>query len=170
METIEWVSPGENPALQCLQSFIEEIQSSQTASSSRTTSTSSSTSTHCEREAVDSAVSMDKDSCYGAAKDGASHYSPVDASSSSYASTLSTLLSTGQLSPLRCLLEIQEATRDFPAAFLSAFDRFVCWREMADNLCLYNPHYDKIFAAPKWAKDTLTLHQVGECGVRIKTT
>ena len=67
---------------------------------------------------------------------------------------------------MRLLLEIQEATRDLPAAFLAAFDRFVCWREMADNFCLYNPNYDKILAAPKWAKDTLNLHQVSE---RIRT-
>ena len=74
---------------------------------------------------------------------------------------ISTLLATGQLSPLRFLLEIQEATRDCPSSVYHAiFDHFVCRREMADNLCLFNPNYDKIIAAPKWARDTLAKHQV----------
>merc|ERR1719334_903088 len=81
-------------------------------------------------------------------------------SSSSSSSVISTLLASGQLSPLRFVLEIQEATRDCPpSVYHAVFDHFVCRREMADNLCLFNPNYDKIIAAPKWARDTLAKHQ-----------
>jgi len=157
VDAVEWAHPGEQSALQQLQDFIEDIHSSRTATSSRTSSTSSSTtSTNC-CETTELCQATPGESGHS------SSLSPFSSSSSSSTSsmpsTISTLLATGQLAPLRFLLEIQEATRDYPAAFLAAFDQFVCWREMADNLCLYNPSYDKIFAAPKWAKDTLTLHQ-----------
>jgi deoxyribodipyrimidine photo-lyase len=41
----------------------------------------------------------------------------------------------------------------------SFFEELVVRRELADNFCHYNPHYDSLAGAPNWSQQTLADHQ-----------
>lgn len=72
-------------------------------------------------------------------------------------SGLSAYLHFGQLSAQRVALEAARRGRDENAeAFL---EQLVVRRELSDNFCLYNPHYDSLAAAPAWAVQTLDEHR-----------
>jgi len=73
-------------------------------------------------------------------------------------SGLSPYLHFGQLSPLRLALEVQEA--DAPDTAKRAFlEELIIRRELADNFCFYEPHYDSFAGFPDWAKRTLNDHR-----------
>ncbi|KAF8566748.1 hypothetical protein P879_03086 [Paragonimus westermani] len=73
-------------------------------------------------------------------------------------SGLSPWLHFGQLAPQRVLLEAR-AVRNVHAKSADAFiEEIFVRRELADNFCFYNPRYDSLDGAYKWAQDTLHLH------------
>ena len=72
-------------------------------------------------------------------------------------SNLSPYLHFGQLSPQRVALAILRRQKITPASE-SFLEELIIRRELADNFCCYNLHYDNINAFPPWANKTLTEH------------
>lgn len=70
-------------------------------------------------------------------------------------SRLSPYLHFGQLSPQRAAWEVQEADMGGTDAFI---EEAVVRRELADNLCHYEPRYASTDAFPDWARTTLEDH------------
>ena len=71
-------------------------------------------------------------------------------------SDLSPYLHFGQLSAQRIALEVHKtAGAETTAAFM---EELVVRRELADNFCFYNEHYDSIEGFPAWAQKTLAEH------------
>ena len=73
-------------------------------------------------------------------------------------SGLSPYLHFGQLSAQRCALEASKHRETHPDAVDSFLEELVVRRELADNFCLHNPHYDSVLGAPGWARESLALH------------
>jgi deoxyribodipyrimidine photo-lyase len=73
-------------------------------------------------------------------------------------SHLSPYLHFGQISAQRVAIEIKRAksTAKDKAAFL---EELIVRRELSDNYCFYNPHYDSFQGFPNWAKKTLDEHR-----------
>ncbi len=73
-------------------------------------------------------------------------------------SNLSPYLHFGQLSAQRVALEVRKspAPRRDKAAFL---EELIVRRELSDNFCFYNDHYDTFEGFPNWAKATLNAHR-----------
>jgi deoxyribodipyrimidine photo-lyase len=73
-------------------------------------------------------------------------------------SNLSPYLHFGQIAAQRAALEVEEssAPRLARAAFL---EELVVRRELSDNFCFYNPHYDRVAGFPQWAQSTLAAHR-----------
>jgi len=71
-------------------------------------------------------------------------------------SGLSPYLHFGQLSAQRLALEVSRSDSRSRDDFL---EQLVVRRELADNYCLYNPHYDSFEGIPDWAKKTLDRHR-----------
>ncbi|XWS49035.1 hypothetical protein CRYUN_Cryun13aG0129000 [Craigia yunnanensis] len=73
-------------------------------------------------------------------------------------SCLSPYLHFGQISAQRCALQ----ARSFPKIYAQAVDTFseelIVRRELADNFCYYQPHYDSLQGAWEWARKTLMDH------------
>jgi len=73
-------------------------------------------------------------------------------------SGLSPYLHFGQLSAQCVTLEIQKSSipNHIKAPFL---EELIIRRELSDNFCYYNPHYDRFDAFPQWAQKTLNEHR-----------
>jgi deoxyribodipyrimidine photo-lyase len=73
-------------------------------------------------------------------------------------SNLSPYLHFGQISAQRVVLEIQKKSTRIgeQEAFL---EELIVRRELADNFCFYNEHYDNFTGFPEWAKKTLNEHR-----------
>ncbi|MGQ9688034.1 MAG: deoxyribodipyrimidine photo-lyase [Desulfobaccales bacterium] len=76
-------------------------------------------------------------------------------------SDLSAYLHFGQLAPQRVALEVRESGAPRPAteAFL---EELIVRRELSDNFCYYNPHYDRFEGFPDWGRRTLDNHRDDE--------
>ncbi|MFP3867534.1 MAG: deoxyribodipyrimidine photo-lyase [Desulfobacteraceae bacterium] len=73
-------------------------------------------------------------------------------------SNLSPYLHFGQISAQRIALEAQPADLDEKSK--EAFwEELIVRRELSDNFCLYNAHYDSFAGFPQWAQKTLKDHQ-----------
>ncbi len=76
-------------------------------------------------------------------------------------SELNPYLHYGQLSSATVIRAVLQAVGDTPAIKDSA-DSFIeettVRRELSDNFCFYNPHYDSLKGAPEWARRTLDKH------------
>lgn len=72
-------------------------------------------------------------------------------------SNLSPYLHFGQLSAQRVAIEVMKSAvpEDDKAAFL---EELIVRRELSDNFCFYNPHYDNINGFHNWAKETHKIH------------
>jgi deoxyribodipyrimidine photo-lyase len=70
-------------------------------------------------------------------------------------SNLSPYLHFGQLAPQRAAWEAQ---LHHPAHSKGFIEELVVRRELADNFCFYNPHYDSPGGFPEWAKKTIAEH------------
>ena len=73
-------------------------------------------------------------------------------------SDLSPYYHFGQISPQRVALMVKangKSHSDSVAAFL---EESIVRRELADNYCFYQPHYDSLEGAAGWARDSLELH------------
>lgn len=73
-------------------------------------------------------------------------------------SNLSPYLHFGQLSAQRVALEVTKADVEKPTkeVFL---EELIVRRELADNFCFYNQHYDNFKGFPQWARETLDKHR-----------
>jgi deoxyribodipyrimidine photo-lyase len=73
-------------------------------------------------------------------------------------SDLSPYLHFGQISAQRVALEIQDADANIESkdAFL---EELIVRRELSDNFCHYNAHYDQTGGFPDWAKKTIAAHR-----------
>ncbi|KAG8462286.1 hypothetical protein KFE25_012106 [Diacronema lutheri] len=72
-------------------------------------------------------------------------------------SNLSPYLHYGHLSAQRAALAVRGA-RAHADSTKSFIEEAVVRRELADNFCLYNRHYDSLEGAAGWARDSLALH------------
>jgi deoxyribodipyrimidine photo-lyase len=73
-------------------------------------------------------------------------------------SGLSPYLHFGQIAAQRVAREVQQsgAQGQSKKAFL---EESIVRRELADNFCFYNPHYDRVDGFPAWARATLDRHR-----------
>jgi deoxyribodipyrimidine photo-lyase len=73
-------------------------------------------------------------------------------------SDLSPYLHSGQISAQRVVLEISKL--DIKAEIKDHFlDELIIRRELSDNFCFYDEHYDSFECYPDWAKETLNIHR-----------
>jgi len=73
-------------------------------------------------------------------------------------SDLSPYLHSGQISAQRVVLEISKL--DIKAEIKDHFlDELIIRRELSDNFCFYEEHYDSFECYPDWAKETLNIHR-----------
>ncbi|XP_002509621.2 deoxyribodipyrimidine photo-lyase [Ricinus communis] len=73
-------------------------------------------------------------------------------------SGLSPYLHFGQISAQRCALEACKAQKLCPQSVDSFLEELIVRRELADNFCFYQPHYDSLQGAWEWARNTLLDH------------
>ncbi|GJR79069.1 deoxyribodipyrimidine photo-lyase [Tanacetum coccineum] len=73
-------------------------------------------------------------------------------------SGLSPYLHFGQISAQRCALEARKLRKAYPQAVDKFLDELIVWRELADNYCYYEPHYDSFQGAWDWGRTTLIDH------------
>ncbi|GER27994.1 CPD photolyase family protein [Striga asiatica] len=73
-------------------------------------------------------------------------------------SGLSPYLHFGQISAQRCALEAQKVRKLNTQAVDVFLEELVVRRELADNFCFYQPHYDSLQGAWEWARKTLMDH------------
>ncbi|KAM7494138.1 hypothetical protein LguiB_028747 [Lonicera macranthoides] len=73
-------------------------------------------------------------------------------------SGLSPYLHFGQISAQRCALEARRVRKQSPQAIDAFLEELIVRRELADNFCLYQPHYDSLKGAWEWARKTLMNH------------
>ena len=71
-------------------------------------------------------------------------------------SDLSPYLHFGQISSQRIALEVKKSARQGGEAFL---EELIVRKELADNYCFYNDHYDTFRGFPDWARKTLDEHR-----------
>jgi deoxyribodipyrimidine photo-lyase len=73
-------------------------------------------------------------------------------------SDLSPYLHFGQLGAQRLALEVKKKAGNTPVGedFL---EELIIRRELSDNFCYYNQHYDSADSFPRWAKETLDAHR-----------
>ncbi|XP_074317772.1 deoxyribodipyrimidine photo-lyase [Silene latifolia] len=73
-------------------------------------------------------------------------------------SGLSPYLHFGQISAQRCAFEARQVRQLSPEAVDSFLEELIVRRELADNFCYYQPHYDSLMGAWEWARKTLMDH------------
>ncbi|KAK7252657.1 hypothetical protein RIF29_36763 [Crotalaria pallida] len=73
-------------------------------------------------------------------------------------SGLSPYLHFGQISAQRCALEARKLRTSHPQAVDTFLEELIVRRELADNFCFYQPHYDSLQGAWEWARKTLMDH------------
>ncbi|XP_017061488.1 deoxyribodipyrimidine photo-lyase-like [Drosophila ficusphila] len=74
-------------------------------------------------------------------------------------SGLSPWLHFGQISAQRCALEVQRFRGQFKASADAFCEEAIVRRELADNFCFYNEHYDSLKGLSSWAFETLEAHR-----------
>ncbi|KAK4786792.1 hypothetical protein SAY86_010625 [Trapa natans] len=73
-------------------------------------------------------------------------------------SGLSPYLHFGQISAQRCALEAKRVRQLHPQAVDTFLEEMIVRRELADNYCFYQLHYDSLKGAWEWAKKSLLEH------------
>ncbi|XP_065858035.1 deoxyribodipyrimidine photo-lyase [Euphorbia lathyris] len=73
-------------------------------------------------------------------------------------SGLSPYLHFGQISAQRCAVEARKVRNLCPQSVDSFLEELIVRRELADNFCFYQPHYDSLLGAWEWARNTLKVH------------
>jgi deoxyribodipyrimidine photo-lyase len=73
-------------------------------------------------------------------------------------SDLSPYLHFGQLAPQRVALEVKRR-RGHDASREAFLEELIVRRELAENFCFYQPHYDTVGGFPAWAQKTLNEHR-----------
>ncbi|KAK8916754.1 Deoxyribodipyrimidine photo-lyase [Platanthera zijinensis] len=85
-----------------------------------------------------------------------------DPTKSKALSCLSPYLHFGQISAQRCALEARKLRKSHPQAVDTFLEELIVRRELADNFCYYQPHYDSLLGAWDWARRTLMDHAADE--------
>ncbi|EOA39030.1 hypothetical protein CARUB_v10011602mg [Capsella rubella] len=73
-------------------------------------------------------------------------------------SGLSPYLHFGQISAQRCALEARKVRNTSPQAVDTFLEEMIVRRELSDNFCYYQPHYDSLKGAWEWARKSLMDH------------
>jgi deoxyribodipyrimidine photo-lyase len=73
-------------------------------------------------------------------------------------SDLSPYLHFGQLAPQRVALEVENC-QGHDASRETFLEELIVRRELSDNFCFYQPHYDTFAGFPAWAQKTLNQHR-----------
>ncbi|KAM0873511.1 hypothetical protein ACQ4PT_038020 [Festuca glaucescens] len=73
-------------------------------------------------------------------------------------SGLSPYLHFGHISAQRCALEAKKRRHRSPKSVDAFLEELIIRRELADNFCYYQPHYDTLAGAWEWARKTLQDH------------
>ena len=73
-------------------------------------------------------------------------------------SNLSPYLHFGQIAPQRVALEVRQSQAP-PASRAAFLEELIVRRELSDNFCYYNRHYDRFQGFPEWARKTLDQHR-----------
>lgn len=73
-------------------------------------------------------------------------------------SNISPYLHYGQISAQRVVLEALKHRAKHSKSYDAFVEELVVRRELAENYCLYNAHYDSFEGFPDWAKASLTQH------------
>ncbi|XP_047319817.1 deoxyribodipyrimidine photo-lyase [Impatiens glandulifera] len=73
-------------------------------------------------------------------------------------SGLSPYLHFGQIAAQRCAIEAKKVRNICPQAVDTFLEELIVRRELADNFCFYQPHYDSLEGAWEWARKTLKDH------------
>jgi deoxyribodipyrimidine photo-lyase len=73
-------------------------------------------------------------------------------------SELSPYLHFGHLSPQRLAYEVMRADVN-PESKMAFLEELIVRRELADNFCLHNPHYDLFTGFQPWARASLNKHR-----------
>ncbi|XP_030388576.1 deoxyribodipyrimidine photo-lyase [Scaptodrosophila lebanonensis] len=68
----------------------------------------------------------------------------------------------GQISVQRCILEVQRYHTQHKASVDAFCEEAIVRRELADNFCYYNEHYDSLKGLQSWALQTLNDHRKDE--------
>ncbi|ALC42266.1 phr, partial [Drosophila busckii] len=74
-------------------------------------------------------------------------------------SGLSPWLHFGHISAQRCILEVQRYSAQHKASADAFCEEAIVRRELADNFCYYNEHYDSLKGLYDWAYQTLQAHR-----------
>jgi len=85
----------------------------------------------------------------------------VDNRALEFALSLGPHLHFGQISAreVAVVVEQSDAPREAREAFL---EQLIVRRELSDNFCHYNPHYDSFEGFPRWAQESLRKHEKDE--------
>lgn len=67
---------------------------------------------------------------------------------------------TGQISVQRVALCVQKYKKQYTESVNAYLEESIVRRELADNFCFYNEHYDSIKGASNWALKTLDDHRL----------
>ena len=76
-------------------------------------------------------------------------------------SNLSPYIHFGQISTQRIAWEVKHAAKD-GTSIKAYLEELIVRRELSENFCYYNPHYDSWESFPTWAKNTLNDHRDDE--------
>lgn len=74
-------------------------------------------------------------------------------------SMLSPWFHFGMISVQRCILEVAKHKNVHKKSVENFMEEAIVRRELSDNFCFYNEHYDSIKGAKQWAIDTLDKHR-----------
>lgn len=77
-------------------------------------------------------------------------------------SDMSPYLHYGHIAPQRAILKVKKFKKIFPKGVDSFVEECVVRRELSDNFCFYNPHYDRVTGTSAWAQKSLALHAADE--------
>lgn len=59
----------------------------------------------------------------------------------------------------RAALVVKEYKKNYSESVDAFLEEAIVRRELADNFCFYNKHYDSLEGAHAWAKETLNVHK-----------
>ncbi|KAF2359012.1 DNA photolyase class 2 [Trinorchestia longiramus] len=74
-------------------------------------------------------------------------------------SNLSPWIHFGHISAARCVLEVQKQGKTSSSSVAAYVEECVIRRELSDNFCHYQPHYDSLLGTSDWARITLDEHR-----------
>ncbi len=74
-------------------------------------------------------------------------------------SLLSPYLHFGQISAQKVALEVLRFREQYPESVDAFLEQLIVRRELAENFCTYEEHYDTPLGFPRWAQETLKAHR-----------